>query len=214
VGGGKTAERNKLSLFVRIIAVEQDDSTVKHGDHAWRDPPCVLIGLRLQLRLVLEYICVVAIVSRRPEDPTQGGLFTYSGGVRSFELRDLLLTFHDFQCQDFHDRVYGLLNLAKTNARVPVDYGKSRHELYLDVVQKVLETEPQLEHDHFIKFGRWIELRWNLDMSLVQSLISDAFWTASRLVDRSALNRILDSRQGLVTLEDLRAVLLLKKRSS
>lgn len=112
-------------------------------------------------------------------------------GKQNFELRILLLTFHDFQCQDFRDRVYGLLNLARNEARIPVDYDKSRYEIYIAVVEKVAATEPNLDQMLFVQFCRWIELRWNLEKDMVQKLIRSAFWKAARFVDAHDLQSVL-----------------------
>lgn len=51
-------------------------------------------------------------------------------------LWSLMESFSNSQCQLIHDKVYGWLALASDcrNASFPVDYSKTSHELYRDVI--------------------------------------------------------------------------------
>ncbi|KAE9971114.1 hypothetical protein BLS_004627 [Venturia inaequalis] len=202
--GMKVVAWDKMLLFSEAIAVTEDSKQ-------WHGIPCILAHIRITLPLISEYACALAIFSRRPNSQKQAELSTK--GKQNFELRVLLLTFHDFQCQDFRDRVYGLLNLAKNEARIPVDYNKSRYELYIAVVEKVVVTEPNLDEILFVQFCRWIEIRWNLEKIVVQKLIQSAFWKAARWVSAHDLQAILAKTHEPFTLEDLRVAILQGQRS-
>ncbi|KAH7411728.1 heterokaryon incompatibility protein-domain-containing protein [Phaeosphaeria sp. MPI-PUGE-AT-0046c] len=54
--------------------------------------------------------------------------------IKPYTLESCIETFSGQDCEDFRDRVYGLMGLVKEEERVPIDYAKSTHQVYCDVV--------------------------------------------------------------------------------
>lgn len=54
--------------------------------------------------------------------------------IKPYTLEDCIETFSGQNCEDARDRVYGLMGLINGDERVPIDYAKTTHQVYCDVV--------------------------------------------------------------------------------
>jgi hypothetical protein len=60
--------------------------------------------------------------------------------VRNRRLDEVVATYSRHECQDLRDKVYGFVGLVPESQRVVVDYAKSTHQVFLDVIPVVLST--------------------------------------------------------------------------
>jgi hypothetical protein len=60
--------------------------------------------------------------------------------VKNRRLDEVVATYSRHECQDPRDKVYGFLGLVPDTQRLVVDYAKSTHQVFLDVIPIVLRT--------------------------------------------------------------------------
>ena len=102
--------------------------------------------------------------------------------ARRFPLLTLLNSFGSQQSTDVKDRVYGLLGLATEKNSIRVDYGVSEEDVYVDVLQAVLENSESPSAGELIRIenilhrvlrlSRDLRSRWQREIE-IQPLVED-----------------------------------------
>lgn len=117
--------------FTRLWVIQEillpSDVDIFVGSNAWvpwvKFSEVVLRNKGQLEKLGVPYTALALVENRRNET-----------GQKTMRLETCVQLFSGNQCGDARDKVYGLMGLVHTTERVNVDYSKSPHEVYLDVV--------------------------------------------------------------------------------
>ncbi|RDI88732.1 hypothetical protein Vi05172_g1403 [Venturia inaequalis] len=108
-------------------------------------------------------------------------------------LRDILAAFFKskLQCEDRRDKVFGLLGLIPSAARIEIRYDKTLQQICEDVVRKVVQEEEFPLRSLFIEFGKDLQKWCDLPDLDVERLVDYELSNKRRHCNQSAIAKNL-----------------------